>query len=541
MNRLNQINWDKTGRFLGSLKFAIVVISLFTLGMILGTFLESYYGTDFANRLVYKTTPFMLIQFGMFLSIIFAAVLRLPPKKRLYGFYVIHSGLIIIGLGSLITYIAGVDGQISLAPNEPNRQVILSKDILKITYPNLGKQVSTYLPYSAFATDMNEIYEDIKIKQFIPFAEGKFVWANPINKYPHSTPTQSSKYHFKNAFAEQDFILTVHPEAGNDFQSSFSMGPLTLTYYPENIAKCFESSSLSGVIIWNTQTAECFTPEQKKFPVKTTSSKNRFLVIPTESGLMTFFPDISPYPMDLKFQANENSTLRAFSKKLFEDKPNLFLFGKKLAFFSKDDKKWHINSIELNGSPVNLPWMGAQITLMDHQDKLVPFNIPIPTIPIQKNGSLIKGDLKAVRLEILGNEYWVSNYNPLSLSISGKKILFEVAKESLTLPFELALTEFKMDKDPGTNSPASYESFVKLFDNGISTNHHVFMNNPLKKSGYTFYQASYAQDSQGQYSSTLSVNVDQGRFFKYLGSIMLVIGAIWHFNLQNSKKHKVVT
>jgi hypothetical protein len=245
--------------------------------------------------------------------------------------------------------------------------------------------------------------------------------------------------------------------------------------------------------------------------------------------------------MDLKFQANENSSLRAFSKKLFEDKPNLFLFGNKLAFYSKEDKKWHANKLELNGAPADLPWMGAQISLLDHQEKLVPFNIPTPTIPIQKNGSLIKGDLKAVRLEILGNEYWVSNYNPLSLSISGKKIVFEVAKETLTLPFELALTEFKMDKDPGTNSPASYESFIKLFDNGISTNHHVFMNNPLKKSGYTFYQASYAQDSQGQYSSTLSVNVDQGRFLKYLGSLMLVFGAIWHFNLQNTKKSKVIT
>ena len=541
MSQLNQINWDKIGRFVGSLKFAIVVISLFTIGMILGTFLESYYGTDFANRIVYKTVPFMLVQFGMFLSIFFAAVLRLPPQKRLYGFYVIHSGLVIIGLGSLITYIAGIDGQISLSPNEPNRQVILSKDILKITYPNEGKQVSTYLPYSAFATELNESYQNIKLKEFIPFADGKFVWASPINKYPTSTPTQSSKYFFKNAFAEQEFVLTVHPEASNDFQSSLSMGPLTINYYPENIANCFEMPSASGIIIWNTKTAECFTPEQKKIAVKTTSSKNRFLVFPRDRVLVTFFPDFSPYPMDIKFQTDENSDYRAFSKKLFEDKPSLFLFGQKIAFFSKIDKKWIVKPIALKGSPVVLPWMGAEITLIEHQDKLVPFNIPTATIPIQKNGSLIKGDLKAVRLEILGNEYWVSNYNPLSLSINSQKVIFEVAKETLTLPFELALTEFKMDKDPGTNNPASYESFVKLFSDGVSSNHHVYMNHPLKKSGYTFYQASYSQDSQGQYSSTLSVNVDQGRFLKYLGSIMLVLGAIWHYSLKNKKNIKAST
>ncbi|MDO9181658.1 MAG: cytochrome c biogenesis protein ResB, partial [Bacteriovorax sp.] len=103
---------------------------------------------------------------------------------------------------------------------------------------------------------------------------------------------------------------------------------------------------------------------------------------------------------------------------------------------------------------------------------------------------------------------------------------------------ELALTEFKMDKDPGTNNPASYESFVKLFDNGKSSNHHIFMNNPMKNAGFTFYQASYSQDNQGQYNTTLAVNVDQGRVMKYLGSLMLVFGAIWHYNLNTKKVTK---
>lgn len=49
----------------------------------------------------------------------------------------------------MITYIAGVDGNITLAPNEPNRQVILSKDVLKFTYPEDGKQVTSALPYTA--------------------------------------------------------------------------------------------------------------------------------------------------------------------------------------------------------------------------------------------------------------------------------------------------------------------------------------------------------------------------------------------------------
>lgn len=536
MKRLFKIDWNKVERTIGGMKFAVIIILLFSLAMIIGTFLESYYGTDFANRTVYKTFAFMLIQFGMLMSIIFAAFLRLPPKKRLYGFYTIHSGLIIIGVGSMITYIAGVDGNITLAPNEPNRQVILSKDVLKITYPEEGKQVTTELPYKAFPTDLDDEYDGIKIVEYIPFAEGKFVWSDSINTYPESAPIHSSKYFFKNPFAAEEILLTLHPETSSEFQSTQTMGPLTFNYMPANLANCFEKENPSGVIVWNTDTAECFTPEERKIPVKSTSSNNRFLVVPLDGKLITFFPDFSPFPVDTNFQVDQKSIIRVFSKKIFEEKPNLFLFGKKLAFYNKADKKWLIQNIELKGPSVPLPWMGAEISLMDHQERLVPFKLPVARVPIQKNGAIIKGDIRAVRMEIMGKEYWASNYSPLSLLIGDKKVIIEVTKESLTLPFEIALSQFKMDKDPGTNNPASYESFVKLFSDGKMTNHHVFMNNPLKHEGFTFYQASYSQDSAGNYNSTLAVNVDQGRSLKYLGSLMLVLGAIWHYNLNKRKK-----
>lgn len=537
MKQLPKIDWNKIEQFIGSLKFAVIVICLFTFGMIVGTFLESYYGTDFANRFIYKSLPFMFIQFGILLSIIFAALLRLPPKKRLYGFYTIHSGLLIIGIGSLITYIAGVDGQITLAPNEPNHQVILSKDIVKITYPNEGKQLSSFLPFNALRTDLNEKYQDITLKEYLPFAEGQFEWAQSVNKYPEDMPIHSSQYRFKNAFAEQNFILTLHPEVSNEFQSSLTLGPLTINYYPEKIAKCFAKNNPSAVFIWNTQTAECFTPEERGLLIKKTSSNNRFIVMPFNKTYLTFFPDFSPFPMNTEMISDEHSLFRLFSKKQFKEKPTLLLFGKKAAFFSKNDLAFKMVDLEINAKAANLPWMNAEISLTGHQERLVPFNKPIPTIPIQKNGSLIKGDLRAVRLGILGNDYWVTNYSPLSLVIYGKKVVIEVTKEELTLPFELALTKFKMDQDPGTNSPASYESFVKLFSDGKSSSHHVYMNNPMKKSGFTFYQASYSKDNNDQYNTTLAVNVDQGRTMKYLGSLMLVFGAILHYNL-NKKKNK---
>ncbi len=532
----NKIKWNEIERTIGGMKFAVVVIVLFTICMITGTFFESYFGTDFANRTIYKAPFFMLIQLAMFLSIIFAAFLRLPPKKRLYGFYTIHSGLVIIGIGSLITWIAGVDGQITLPPNETTRQVVLSKDIFKITYTDEGKQVSTYLPYTARETEMNQVYGNITLKKFLPFAEGKLSWVDSINSYSETEQLQSSQYHYKNAFAELDLTMSLHPEAGSDFPATSNMGPLSFIYLPDNISNCFKNVGPSKIIFWNTKTAECFTPESKFISPKLTSTKKSFYTVPYNGTMQIFFPAGSPFAMNANGQSNQDSVLRVLSLNLFEAKPTLFLFGKKASFYSKSDTKWHNEEFSAINSSISLPWMGADIQLTAHETKKLPFNVPTTTIPIQKNGSLIKGDLRAVQIEILGRRYWVSNYNPLSLNIQGRNVIFEVTKETLNLPFEIALTQFKMDKAPGTNMPASYESFVKLFNGNGTTNHHVFMNNPLKVQGYTLYQASYAEGENGVFSSTLTVNVDQGRPLKYLGSLMLVFGAIWHFNLNKKKK-----
>ena len=92
-----------------------------------------------------------------------------------------------------------------------------------------------------------------------------------------------------------------------------------------------------------------------------------------------------------------------------------------------------------------------------------------------------------------------------------------------------------MDKDPGTQNPASYESYVNVFDGKDSRYQKVFMNNPLDFDQFTFYQASYFPLESGLYGSVFSVNYDPGRFLKYLGSLLLVLGSFWHFYIRNRK------
>jgi hypothetical protein len=518
--------FSKFEKAVGGLKFAVVIISIFTIFMVVGTFLESSGGADFANRLVYKRWPFMGIQFLMFLSILFAAFLRLPPKKRLYGFYVIHTGLILMGIGSFVTWYSGIDGSIVLTQNDPSRQVELNEDIIRIHDTNNGTVYKKTLPYRALTTNLNEEIEGIKIKKFLPFSENKMEWKKVEKGLP------SASYLLFNDNISQDFTLSLHPEA-KEFKSTLSMGKLNIHFLPTQLGDCFAKPSKSKLIIWNLDTKVCFTPEEKKIVIKKSDRGSRFLALSKkltgDKSIISFFPDFSPIPLDEKLQPFRKSPYRILSKKLFEEKPHLFLFGKKLSYFT--DGNWE--SEEMGKDPTSLPWMGFELKLIKQSENEIPVNVPYYTYPIQEGGKIVKGGQKAILVEYLGQEYWVTDSAPVTMVAGDKKMVIGLGKSSFLLPFEFTLTKFKMDTNPGTMDPASYESYVRLFTPDGPSSHHIYMNNPLKHSGFTFYQASYFQDNNGGYGTVLSVNIDPGRPLKYFGALLVTLGSIWHFVIRS--------
>ena len=466
----------------------------------------------------------------MFLSISFATMIRLPPRKHLYGFYVIHTGLIILFLGSFITYQSGIDGNITLSPNEASRQIQLPDDEFKIQFPSTGKEVTIDLPFVAGPTDLDVEYEGIKLKTFLPFSKNETTWVP--SKILIGTQTTSKFRIFNDNFGE--FItLSLHPMS--DFTNTLQLGPLNVHYMPSNLSACFLTNTPDGVIIWNSETSECISPRPSAIRKKKISSGKTVAAVDFMGQKVFFLPEVSPLPLNDKFQFNAKSPFRIFSKKFFEQSPHLFLFGKHVAYFNKKTSLWEGRSIDLN-QEVELPWMGFKVSLLEHRADAYAIMVPTYVKPTQENSRIIEGDMKAIEVEIEGQSFWVTSTEPSEYNQDNKSIRFEIGKKIITLPYELVLDQFKMDTDPGTSTPASFESYVTLFKgNKGSSKHHIFMNNPLKHEDMTFYQASYFQTEAGPYGSVLSVNFDPGRPWKYLGSLLLVLGSIWHYFLR--RKH----
>ncbi|ALL08813.1 cytochrome C biogenesis protein CcsB [Pedobacter sp. PACM 27299] len=115
----------------------------------------------------------------------------------------------------------------------------------------------------------------------------------------------------------------------------------------------------------------------------------------------------------------------------------------------------------------------------------------------------------------------ITNFQHQS-EIGGLRISMAYGSKIYKTPFSIKLVDFKMEKYPGSNSPASYSSDVLIQDGGQDTPYKIYMNHVLDKAGYRLFQASFDDDEKG---TVLSVNHDElGTNVTYIGYTLLFLG-----------------
>ncbi|MEQ9207594.1 MAG: cytochrome c biogenesis protein CcsA [Phycisphaerales bacterium] len=96
------------------------------------------------------------------------------------------------------------------------------------------------------------------------------------------------------------------------------------------------------------------------------------------------------------------------------------------------------------------------------------------------------------------------------------------------LPFQIHLKDFSHDTFTGTSIAKNFSSDVRIIDpaHGTDREARIWMNNPLRYAGRTFYQASYKPDGTG---TVLQVVRNPGWLMPYLACILVSVGMIYHF------------
>lgn len=187
------------------------------------------------------------------------------------------------------------------------------------------------------------------------------------------------------------------------------------------------------------------------------------------------------------------------------------------------------------GEVLETPWMNRQQGNIREGMKMrilkyIPKAEKITTYTPQKRPNDLT--ISAVKVHINGLSAWVGLNSYTRFHVEGKTYIISYVENKIGIGFDLQLLNFKVNHYPGTLQAASYESEILV----EGQKHIISMNSPFKKNGFTFYQAGFQRDETGQpVMSILSVNRDPGRFVKYLGSLLLVLGIILLFRKRNIK------
>lgn len=95
-------------------------------------------------------------------------------------------------------------------------------------------------------------------------------------------------------------------------------------------------------------------------------------------------------------------------------------------------------------------------------------------------------------------------------------------------PFAIHLLKFSHDRYPGTNIPKNFSSRVNLKSDDGATNREVliYMNNPLRFGGLTFYQAGFDNNDR---TTILQVVRNPGWLIPYIACVLMGVGLLWQF------------
>ena len=171
------------------------------------------------------------------------------------------------------------------------------------------------------------------------------------------------------------------------------------------------------------------------------------------------------------------------------------------------------------GMSFKTPWMDMKLILL----KYIPNAYEAFSYTLQKNPSDLTTEV--VHVKFKGVSKWIRLNSYEKFPHENGLYLVSYTNDQIGIGFDMKLNDFVIDKYPGGRAK-SYRSEIEVDGDEYS----ISMNEPFKKNGLTFYQASYRENEEGKpVVSILQVNHDPARGIKYLGAILLSLGIVMMF------------
>ncbi len=117
---------------------------------------------------------------------------------------------------------------------------------------------------------------------------------------------------------------------------------------------------------------------------------------------------------------------------------------------------------------------------------------------------------------------------PQSFTHEGHTYTISIRPSRHYLPYALTLKKFSHDVYAGTDIPKNFSSLVQISNpsKGEARDVLIYMNQPLRYEGRTFYQASFGK---GDTLSILQVVENPGWLLPYISCVLVTVGLLVHF------------
>jgi hypothetical protein len=179
-------------------------------------------------------------------------------------------------------------------------------------------------------------------------------------------------------------------------------------------------------------------------------------------------------------------------------------------------------------SPTQLPSSGyphlpigpmAVAVQMEKTYKENERNQPAATVSILQNGNP------------LGSWSLAAGFpRPLSFQAAGKNFEIVLRPKRFYKPFAIQLLQFRHDRYAGTDIAKNFSSRIKLTDPAKHEDREslIFMNNPLRYRGYTFFQAGFDNNDT---TTVLQVAQNPSWLVPYISCALIVLGMLLQFGM----------
>ena len=539
--------------FFSSMKLGAVLMLIVGVASAFGTFIESFYGgRDAAYAQVYAARWFEVVLGLIIVNLILVFFKRMPYSGRQSGSAVIHVSIVVILIGAAITRFYGQEGIISIREGQGTEVFQTDKNHVQVT---LNGETASY-PVRLYRAGNPELSRSVE-------AGGQTFQLGVSDYWPHFTEVyqegEGGTPGFQFGVRENGEIVRGILLQGDRkdlgkarawYRDDEFSGELSASRFGDLRVRAGGESCSFPVGVPDGTSLTCggfrfeITEFQTAFQVGGASNPDGPLTNPMVRVSITD-PDGTTGERILFAYHPDFSMGHSGGQEDFAGLDLLYSISSGVEFARGGESglqaraSFPVQVMDMSGAEVAAIPAGQVFPLREQmvynndgaEFSLVPVKImdSVVLAPGNSENSRLPAAARVTVRDENGNEgsaICVRGEPAKSVTLGDRNVRLGFGPMMRPLGYTLFLDDFVLETYPGSDNPATYESYVLLTDpeKGIEKERvHIYMNHPLTHRGSKHFQSSYDPDRKG---TVLSLNHDPGKIPTYFGYILICVGFV---------------